>query len=1053
MKLTKLSIDGYGRFSDKELELYPALQVLAGPNEQGKSTLRSFITDMLYGQKRSTVQRLYEDSNALLEPWAKGNGYGGRLVYTLDSGRVIEVQRSFDRNDEQVHVFDKTNAREITGEFPVLRNRESTFAEQHLGLTKEVFLSIATITHMTLDALGDKRALVKIREKLLSLTDSGTGQSSAEGALKWLNERVATIGQPGARTKPLPSTRARLMDLQKEYELALEVRGEVAGLEQERLAVIDEIDELLGRRASLERELDMHEKIERAERLRKAEKLSARIDEITKICFELGAVRDFPSEQTHEVNKTATLVATAELQVERTRKERDSLQEQLDAELERLGPDSALAMGEIDQKYEDQLAEFESKIHRLNDRLEETENLRAAAEQRHSEAQKDVAELPDFSRVASDPVEWLTQLANSFGVARRTRDDEVMQLQQLQEAVETKRKQLEAPEAVFSQCEDFPDQAQEYERRTRQNEGVLARLQREADKLRGQLDEQKSKVPAYMISSLLSLAGVFVSLIAALLTGNPGIYLVVLCAALLLAFLVVNMTVTRRAANRTTKRLEQIDRESAGTREADANARQLIEKLMGESGCQTVRELEALFDRHRENTDELARLDEQREEQQKRTDEALERVRQLFERLRETFTRVGEEVDTEEDIQGAAVRAVSRYQEYRDAKRRSGENRETLERRQREIESITEELNRVKKEERDLSLELRQLLRDNGYREEHQFDSALKAMRGYKIRSAQLRHKRGQVEVAQGKLAMTSQRLEAEQAELDAHSKKLQRHFKKAGVTSIEEHRDKAARAQEYNERRKDRKALEEQLNVLLRSETLAAVREAVKAAGPVAELTARSVEELKRDVEEVNESIDAKRKQEHALHITITERAAGTRSINEIDEERAATELQVRELEMELQAASYAVSIIEEVTREQHTRVAPQLASQASAYLDQITGGAYDELLIDRDMQISVRIPERKTLNQDPERFLSKGTVDQIYLALRLAMIQTMSQKEERIPMLLDDPFANYDDARLGRAMKLLVRVAETNQILLFTCRDDVVRAAKATKTPIVRL
>ena len=207
MIFRRLSIDGYGRFSNRDFELAPGLQVLAGPNEQGKSTIRHFIGDMLYGQKRSAVQRTYEDSNELRKPWNAENGYGGRLVYELDSGRVIEVHRVFDRDTEEVRVYDVTNAQDITSEFPRLRNKESTFAERHLGMTKEVFLGLATVSHSTLGEFGDVRALSQIRQKLLSLTDSGTVQSSAESAVKWLQDRIAQIGQPAARTKPLTTRR------------------------------------------------------------------------------------------------------------------------------------------------------------------------------------------------------------------------------------------------------------------------------------------------------------------------------------------------------------------------------------------------------------------------------------------------------------------------------------------------------------------------------------------------------------------------------------------------------------------------------------------------------------------------------------------------------------------------------------------------------------------------------------------------------------------------------------------------------------------------------
>ncbi|MCL4219606.1 MAG: AAA family ATPase, partial [Candidatus Hydrogenedentes bacterium] len=49
MRIEKLWLDGYGRFSGKDLEVAPGFQIIVGPNEQGKSTVRNFIGDMLYG--------------------------------------------------------------------------------------------------------------------------------------------------------------------------------------------------------------------------------------------------------------------------------------------------------------------------------------------------------------------------------------------------------------------------------------------------------------------------------------------------------------------------------------------------------------------------------------------------------------------------------------------------------------------------------------------------------------------------------------------------------------------------------------------------------------------------------------------------------------------------------------------------------------------------------------------------------------------------------------------------------------------------------------------
>ena len=54
---------------------------------------------------------------------------------------------------------------------------------------------------------------------------------------------------------------------------------------------------------------------------------------------------------------------------------------------------------------------------------------------------------------------------------------------------------------------------------------------------------------------------------------------------------------------------------------------------------------------------------------------------------------------------------------------------------------------------------------------------------------------------------------------------------------------------------------------------------------------------------------------------------------------------------------------------------------------------------------------------------------------------------------MLLDDPFANYDDERLEQALALLKSLQELPQILLFTCRDDVADTARRLGVPVLAL
>ena len=1052
VKFQTLWIDGYGKFAGRELALVPGLQIVAGPNEQGKSTLRHFVTDMLYGQKRSATQRVYEDSNEIREPWEGPGTYGGRLLYALDSGRLIEVQRSFDRADEWVKVYDRTDAREISGEFATLRNRESTFAERHLRMSKEVFLGTATISHITLDELGDKQALVKIREKLLSVADSGGSYGSAETAVRRIAERIEAIGRPSARSKPLPMARARLADLQKEIEHLQEVRRDLAAIEQQRSAVQDAISELLERRHGLERELDTIERIARAVCLRKADELSGQIAALTARCFALSHVRDFPLEQAAEVRPLVMGIEAAKAQLDRARKELDDLRRRHAAETARLGPDGMAEMEELDPEYETRLADIDARIARFVERIAGLDENRATALARQEEAARELAALPDYTRVAADPVTWLSQLSSSSGFAVRARDDERGKLDQLEMALQKRNVLMYQREALFSEVPDFPGILREYEANLRQSRESMAALRREADELAAHVDELGKRVPPYATMAVVCAFGAAVCAVTAFIT-NPGFLFASAFAGVgLIAFSSVALYAQRL---RKRQRARQVSAETglAAIEESSAVLRRPIEDLMEEGGCATARELEAQYDRYRQECAEIAVIGEQLEQQRARAAEADDRVRKLHVRIRETFLKLNEDISREEDVAPAAARAIGRYQEFRDAKRRAHESAEALERRQREIDALAADLERLRKEELELSLEARRLMRANHYPDEEKSDSALKALRAYRIRSAQVRQRRGSVAVLEGNIAMAEQQARREEDRAGDQVAGLARILERVGVTTVEEYLARADEAARYREWWRERGVLADRLEALLGGVHHQALRAQVVTDGPVPEAGTRDESGVRQDLESLRDEIEACRQREHALHIALAERTAGTRTLNEVEEERAATERRVWMLELEIQASTHAASAIEEVTRERHSRIAPQLAALASGYLSEITGGRYGELLINRDMQISIRIPQTKSLDQDPENRLSKGTVDQIYLALRIALVRTLSAGAESVPMLLDDPFANYDDARLERAMKLLSRIAETNQVLLFTCREDVVRAAEANGTPITRL
>ena len=1053
MRITKACIDGYGRFSQRNIDFAANLQIILGPNEQGKSTLRSFIVDMLYGQKKSSVQRLYDDTNELRCPWNNPEQYGGRLLYQLDNGREIEVFRRFDRRTELAQIYDRTYARELTPEFEQLKNREPMFAYKHLGLTKEVFLNTATISHVTLDDLGDNEALAQIRERLLALADTGDERSSADAALRWLETRITAIGQPSARTKPLPAARARLLELNRELAQATVLRQELESVEEKRRVILDDIATLRKHRMDLEADILRHERIERATRLRDARQISSRIDEATQRCFALRGARDFPLDLIPEVHRAVTEAATARLQYDRTERERARLQEQVDEERRILEEQGAIQENDIPENYDQLLNEYSQQVQRLRDRIDDLEAARTAAENRRATAEQELASLPDFGHYSDDPVTWLNQLASSFRIAMRSRDEDVRQFETIKAQRQRLEDAIEAPQQLFAACDDFPTAAREYEVKHRMRNEMLSQLEQHVEMLHVAAQDYGERIPGFGWMAVLTMA-LFVGLIvAAIAISNNGIYVAAFFTALAGMYFAFSMFMAKTQTTRALKQIDEARNKSVETIKEEDPICKVLDEILKTSGCENLRELEARYEQYHTATIELTAVMESYRQLEVKAREADQRALQLFERFRETLNNLGENVNEPSQVEECAHSAIGRYQLYRDAKRRLSENREQVRRHETEIGRVNEELNVALEAERELSMEVRKLMRDRGYAEEGKHDSAVIALRSYRIRCAQAREKCGRLNVLHEKLAALEAQTDAERAESTRTGELLDKLLANGKVATVEEWHSRADQAKEYLEVRQRLADLQDQLKSMLRGGDFNELLAAVEADGPEPETPEKTVETIKQELDSLFETLDIRRKEEHELHLALTERAASVRSLSEIEEDRTLTEQRVRELEFEAEATTQAIVMIEDIARDRHARIAPRLAAMAGDFLKEMTSGVYNEIFISRELEISVRIPQTQRLNDVPQKVLSKGTVDQIYLALRLAMVQCLSENGETIPMLLDDPFANYDDNRLERTLELLARLGVRNQILLFTCREDVARAAEMVNAPVLRL
>lgn len=163
-----------------------------------------------------------------------------------------------------------------------------------------------------------------------------------------------------------------------------------------------------------------------------------------------------------------------------------------------------------------------------------------------------------------------------------------------------------------------------------------------------------------------------------------------------------------------------------------------------------------------------------------------------------------------------------------------------------------------------------------------------------------------------------------------------------------------------------------------------------------------------------------------------------------------------IAELEMRktaLGARRDRLWLLSRIVREADRRIRdahqPATLRTAGRHLARLTGGRYDQFVQagDDGRDFRVRGPGLSGIpgtvpSHDLEPPLSQGTLEQMYLALRLAMLDEIDGGGVRLPLLLDEVMVNWDEERRNRGLDLLAEVAQERQCFFFTCHRDMAAA-----------
>jgi uncharacterized protein YhaN len=123
---------------------------------------------------------------------------------------------------------------------------------------------------------------------------------------------------------------------------------------------------------------------------------------------------------------------------------------------------------------------------------------------------------------------------------------------------------------------------------------------------------------------------------------------------------------------------------------------------------------------------------------------------------------------------------------------------------------------------------------------------------------------------------------------------------------------------------------------------------------------------------------------------------------------------------------------------------------NRAGQLFAQLTCGAFSGLRAELEQGQAVLLgvrPDGQTLVRVDG--LSDGTRDQLYLALRLASLETSLALKEPVPFIVDDVLVLFDDDRAAAALAVLAELARRTQVIAFTHHEHVIEIARRCAAP----
>jgi uncharacterized protein YhaN len=1038
MRLSRIWIDGFGTLTRTDLRFGPAMNLVIGPNEAGKSTLQEAIVTGLFGLQSGDHSRgSVVDRAERWRPW-QGGAFGLALEIELEDGTHLRIERDLD--GEQVRVVDVDSGTDISDRFERNGSYALDVGRQLLGISRDIYTNTACISRSEVMRLEDAGS---IKEAIVALADSAHPDRTAQRVLDRLrDERVQRIGKPRGRGGRLHEMEARLAELERQLTAARQARAAVDELAQRRETVA----------ALTEAELSIVQTLEAAVLGARLEDARHRLQRAE--AFEQAVAEERARQEEHE--RFAMFPVDRHAQVQELRSHLRATQEAL--------------------------SEFRGRADQVAGQVEQLEAERAGLE---AEAEGLETRARGIDSGALGQEASIRELLSALNVADGQAPDVHLRAQTAAEEV---RRIAERHPGLIGQGLDWPSRQMEFQRvysewRERHNVAVEAR-QRAGAELPPRLEQLKHDIARYKEVPEVIKSGQQAeeamrreeslaerarsrqrTFLGAMLGGLLLTALAILVAFLALqggpllltgaAFFLLGMGVLSTGIGIWVRgvAVREVDRRLRAKDEARIKRREILQPW----GVRSSSELQQALVEHLQKV----RYDATRLELDRQASELEERAQAAGRTLRELVGGWGlpqpapteEAVDqTAKEVQALAEDAMA----WNAASQRAQEASRTEAELDQRRESLRQQLHNLLDR---LGFDRREALgaaRD--------FIASCEAARS----AQQVRTRMEQLDAQLDQLRSPGERAKVEQRKSNEYASQLSAIYASAGINEpdmesaaeawdagvleAEAHRTSSARIGELEGQRGAQADETGSLRQLV-EDLSRQLGELNRQVDPVrsAEFAALPLAELERQRDQHRAAKERAQEERARAEELLNDRLGQTGDVAALEEEIAIVREQLQELEAEAHAYDLAIETLEAAAKSVRRAVIPRLKSQLQEQLAPITNGRYRDVRVGEDLALQVKTQDRAFKDVDN---LSLGTRSLIYLLQRVALARIIGGNAEPPPLLLDEALVHADRRRMRAALDELGRLGQEHQIVLFS-KDEALaeRAEKAEDWTIIRL